>query len=150
MPNEINWVAADSYTGANCIQNEEPTDGNGAVSAEINNSTAENRWMDLAIDITHAGSTVTGPLEVFVIYAVDGTNYEWGVTAAVSSTVKPKYESKVADVEVAESGSQQYAVVRRIPIQPFKLKVVVWNETGNNVSTNSLQVDAYTYNEEVQ
>ena len=145
MPNEINWEAADSYTGSSCIVDEEPAHDAGVVGAEIDNSTALNRWMALYFDITWASGTLDGPVEVFVIYAVDGTNYDSG-----STSLKPFHRNKVADLEIEETGSNRHYTLLDIPIRPFKFKVVLWNSTGETFATNGLNCDAYTYNEEVQ
>ena len=149
MPSEINWENANSYTGSACIQNGDCADGAGEISAEIDNSSVGDRFLALDFQITSDGATLDGgPLEIFVIYevAVDGTTtYEAG-----SDTVKPFYRSKVGDVEITDTGSAQYQKLRRIPIDPAPFKIVVWNETGDDISANNLDVDAYTYNEEVQ
>jgi len=138
--NAILWVPG-SVTGTQIITNSTAGDDAGALSSEVDNATNEDRWMGLRCTIDPNG-TPTGPVDVYIVYALDGSTYDSG-----DASTEPPASAKIGSIDVTQATSVQYTV-GPLMIMPFKFKIVMWNRTG--VSMTDLDVYLETFNEEVE
>jgi hypothetical protein len=116
------WAAATARTTGISAQN--IADGAGYVGSEIDNATN----LDDTLDIDVAFSCSTAPtaysiLYVYVLYAIDGTNYEDGSTSVQSMGVPMA-------VPARNVTTTQRVALTGIPIGPFKFKIAIWNSLG--------------------
>ena len=117
------------------------------AGAEINNATNLDELYDLDITFTLAATPVAGdPINVHIIYAMDGTNYEDGAPttndgAHDDGNALPA-SSQVAAIGVQAISTAQKVTLRDIPVMPYKLKIVLRNGTTKSC-TSLLTVLAY-------
>lgn len=135
------WTAGTSRTTG--ISGVTINSGAGNLGSEIDNSSNKDRFLNLELQFTHGSApTVNTPWLVYVLYAIDGTNYEEGGTS-----VQPK-KWHVACFPVFADTSAHRVARANIPIAPFKFKLLVWNGTNQNSSSSSVTLAAYTHNED--
>ena len=117
------------------------------AGAEIDNSVNKDEFLDLDVLITLAATPVAGaPVNVHILYAIDGTNYEDGIPATNDGTAAaspaPNANSLVDSHGVLASSSAQRWTIREVPLLPYKFKIVVYNGTAKSC-TSLLTVLAY-------
>lgn len=106
-----------------------------ALGSDVyDNSLSANRY-DLAtfeLVITYGvAPTANSLLPLSLIYAPDGTNYVSG-----DSSRAPQSHLRVGAFEVQATTSAQRLYIYRVPIDPFKLKVLLENATGQTLPSS--------------
>jgi len=121
------WIAAQAITtGANYL------------GSEIDNETNKDRYASVEI-LANFSSAPTAELVVmvYILYALDGTNYEDG-----DATPTDPKKGPVAVLPVRNATGNQRIAVRGIPLSPHKFKVLARNETDQTATTTVL-VETY-------
>lgn len=114
-------------------------DAAGSLSSEYDNETNKHTMASLELSFQHSTSPTAGTTWLaYLLYAIDGTNYEDGGT----STQPQKVAAATFPVR-AVTTAQKVTVV--VPVQPFKFKVLVWNDTGISSSSSSVTLDMEVY-----
>ena len=115
-------------------------DGAGALGSEYDNETHLNTFAAFELTTDHASDPSGGAFYLYLVTALDGTNYEEG-----SASVRP---SRAPDAVFAPSSSTsaQELTERDIPIPPFKFKPLIWNDTGVNSDSSAVILDMEVYN----
>lgn len=141
MANEVKWKAPTNR--ATGISSGSLNAGANLLSNEIDNQTNLNRFLALELLWTCSTASNAGEVvEVYILTALDGTNYEDGGTTVDS------YKAPVGTfVDDGGTGAQRQAMAG-IPIPPFKFKVLIRSELSQNAT--SVDLDAETYDEDIQ
>lgn len=141
MANEVKWKAPTSRTSG--ISAASLNAGANLLGSEINNETNLDRYLNLELTWTCSTASVLNEVvEVYLLYAIDGTNYEDGGVSVDPIKVQISFFS-----DNGLTTAQKQAKVS-IPIPPFKFKILIKSELTNNAT--SVTVDAETYNEDIQ
>lgn len=110
----------------------------GLLSSEIDNSSYLDTHMSLQLAFTPEAAPTAGVVfNLYILYAVDGTNYEDGGTA-----LQP-VKMPVENVPCQANTNAQKVTVEGIQISPYKFKVLVWNATAKQHDAVTLL--AYTH-----
>jgi len=88
-------------------------------------------------------ATADKAIELYVLYAVDGTNYEDGD----ATPTDPHKGMAAVFFDDGGTGAQKQTVVS-VPLMPFKFKLLLKSELDQTASSVTLL--AYTHNEEIQ
>lgn len=117
------------------------TDGTLTVGSEIDNAT--DKYLHAAVELALGSINPAGTpyVEVYVFYALDGTNYEDN-SASLSHAL-------VATLPVTTGSSAKAVSSRRFEILPFKFKVAVRNKTGQTLATGGNSVQLSRWNEDI-
>ena len=96
------------------------------ASSAIDNSSALDLFddLELAVDFVSA-PTAGGYVSVYLLPAVDGSNYADG-----SSSVVPSAQNLVATIDIQNSTAAQRLAFRNVPIPPGLFKYMVANNTS--------------------
>lgn len=142
MANAIKWEAAGTSRSTGISASDNWAAASGLLSSEIDNATNLDRWLKCQVAVTPESATA-GQVLFYILYAVDGTNYERGAT-----NLQP--EKAPADVVPygAAASAQLISTNIDIPISPYKFKILIWNVAG--AQCDAVTLLAYTHNEEVQ
>jgi hypothetical protein len=117
----------------------------GYLGSEIDNSTNKDTLCAIQVTWTLAATPTAGePLYVYILYAIDGTNYEDGGTA-----LQPR-KGPEACIGVPANATANVETRIDIPLAPFKFKLLVWNGTAAKDITSLLTVLCQTYNPDIQ
>lgn len=116
--------------------------GAGLLSSEYNNETNRHREASLELSFQH-GSAPAGNWLIYVLYAMDGTNYEDGGSA----TQPGKLPTRIIPARAVTTAQR---VTVAVDLKPFKMKILVWNDTDQNSSASSVTLDMEVYSPEVQ
>jgi len=116
-----------------------------AISAAIDNSTNLDLFDDLELTVDFASAPTAGTvIEVYLLPAVDGTNYPDG-----STTVLPQAGLLVAGFAVRNDTAAQRMAVRGVSLPPGSFKYLVQNTTnqafpatGSVLSRNPYQLQS--------
>jgi hypothetical protein len=114
-----------------------------AISAAIDNSSNLDLFDDLELVVTFATApTANTIVEVYLVPAVDGTNYADG-----STTVLPQASLYVGGFQVRNVNTIQRMALRGISLPPGLFKYLVQNTTnqGFPASGSTLKRNAYQY-----
>ena len=142
MANAIKWTSATARTTG--ISAASLAAGANLLSSAIDNSTNKDRFLALELQFTCSTAPSAGKaVEVYVLYSLDGTNYEDG-DATPTDPAKGPNEAFLAR---AVTTAQRQTKVD-IPISPFAFKILLKSELDQAAS--SVTLTAYTYNEEIQ
>lgn len=142
--NAVKWVPG-AVTGTAIISASSMAAGANVLSSETNNETNEDRFLALELTWTAATANTAGQVvEVYILYSLDGTNYEDG-----DGSTDPYKAPVGAFVDDGGTGAQKQTIVG-IPIAPYKFKVLIKSELTNDCTASSVTLDAETYNEEIQ
>ena len=116
--------------------------GTGRFSTEIDNATFRDTWLALELLVEEEEYTPTAnkPIEIFLLYAFDGTNYETGNTS--TKPLKPP----VATMLLPNTFPLRQTA-GSIPLAPFKLKLLVFG--GDFDEEVQITLKTYTYREQV-
>ena len=140
MANAIKWTTPTSRTTG--IAAPSLSAGANYLGSAIDNDTNKDRWLHLDIEMTHGSSPTANTVhEIYLIYAIDGTNYEDG-----GVSVDPSKNPTLLFAVKAQTTTQRQSFVN-IPIAPFKFKILIKSEVSQTATPTIL---AYTSNEEVQ
>ena len=131
LPDTINLQGATSRTTG--IAAETVAAGANFLGSEIDNSA--NLDDEAAIEVLHTCSTAAtagGVLMIYLLAAIDGTNYEDGGTS-----VDP---SRVPDMVVVTRNvtTDQRTTRWRVPLPPHKVKILVRSELDQSASVTVL------------
>jgi hypothetical protein len=141
MPNAtIKWSAAVARSTGVAAQ---PIAAGGKyLGGEIDNAAGKDRFATLDVLLSCAVAPSAGrTMEVYLIYAVDGTHYEDG-----SATVVPPAMPAGAFSVRGVTGEQRLSLPN-IPLAPLKFKVLCKSDLDQAATTTVLLV---THNEEIQ
>lgn len=154
MSNVAKWIAgAQAYSSGNLADNTAMASrANGyynvcqvsAADVVIDNATNLDTWLSVTVNLGSWTPAVTDYLELYSLYAADGTNYESG-----SSSYLPEFDRLLASKQLSTNTS---AAAKRftlwMPILPFKMKIL-WRWMGTNstaASSNSLTWQTFNAN----
>lgn len=150
MPNAIKWDAAYTSRGnvltteLNSLASGSRTDG--GPTAGVANQTNLDQYARVELTVTFGTApTAGGFVNLHVVQALDGTNYEDG-----GSGVDPGSHTIVASIPVKASTSAQRIVSRPFIIGPGKTKFILSNQTDQAFPASGSIVELFTYNDEVQ
>lgn len=119
-------------------------DEGNAISSEIDNTSNLYLFCDVELYTDSMGyAPVAGAVvELYLIEALDGTNYEDG-----DASIDPPATNLVGVFNMRSSTLAQRHTLRQIPIPPLKHKFVVINKTGQTLASsgNILRVLPYRY-----
>lgn len=141
MANIIQWAAVGTSRSTGIAASDNFATGAGLLSSEIDNSTNLDMHLIVQMACTPEAATA-GQMLIYILYAVDGTNYEDGGTG----TQPQKGVAAVLPYKAAASA--QKLTSEMIPIMPHKFKILVWNVAG--AQCDAVTLLAYTFNPEVQ
>jgi hypothetical protein len=110
LTTELNALGVASYSNA---------------SSAINNSSALNLFDDLELVVDFVSApTAGGYVSVYLLPAVDGSNYADG-----SSSIVPAAQTLVATIDILATTAAQRLSFRNVPIPPGLFKYMVANNT---------------------
>lgn len=140
MPNAVKWTTPTNV--ASPISGASVNAGAGNLGTEYDNETNKHRYAAFELTFTH-GSAPTANRQwlLYLVYAIDGTNYENGGAA-----LQPSKMQVAAFPVRAVTGAQVITVY--VPLLPFKFKPLIWNDT--NINGTSVTLDMEVFNEEIQ
>jgi hypothetical protein len=131
------WAAANARTSG--IATESITNASYTTGSEIDNTTNKDKYASIQLATQFASApTVNRAINVHILYALDGTNYEDG-------EIPKKVPVAIFPVR-AQTAIQRNTRVN-IPIAPFKFKVHVHNDTDQ--STTQTAISIYTHNDQI-
>lgn len=142
MAKAIKWSSGTSRTTG--ISSASINAGANSLGSEIDNSTNKDRWASCDLVFTCASApTLNKVFELYLIYAIDGTNYEAG---DATPTDPVKIRAGVFPARAVTSA--QRVALTNIPLSPFKFKCLLKSELDQNATSVTMLM--YTHNEEVQ
>lgn len=141
MPTTQQWVAPESI--ATALTTELNSLGNGsqsAASSAIDNETDLDEWID--VELVLASLTPTGSpfCLVYILYSLDGTNYEDLSTSALHAAA--------AALPFTTATGAKRVVARAIPILPLKFKLAVENRSGVSLAASGNTLKYRRFNEQ--
>lgn len=148
MPNAILWQAPTVDQG-DLLSTELNNLANAARTnqgTELNNATNLDTiaWAEVSVTFGAAPSA-GGYLVLYLIPALDGTNYAQG-----SSTLPPGGHAAVATIPVQATTNAQRIASQAFRLPPSKVKFILENQSGQAFPASGSVVAIYTSNEEVQ
>ena len=153
MANEVKWAPLGTYTTAIAGADVAPTlknlanDG-GKLGSEIDNATTRNMYADLDLLCRfQAAPSAGGYVAVYLIQAVDGTNYADGADAVV-----PAATTLVGTFPVRAVTTAQRVALRHVLLPATKFKPLLINKSGQAMTnTDDENVLSYRpYNEQIE
>ena len=140
MPNAVKWSSPTNFSTG--ISAATVNDAAGSLGSEYDNETNKHRWMSLELSTTHGGGAPTGAWFVWIVSALDGTAYENGDASTQPGRIPD------AVLGMRSTVNAQVVTANHIQIPPFKFKLLLWNDTG--FQGTSVTLDAEVYDEEIQ
>lgn len=135
----IKWDSAVSRTTG--ISTASINAGANNLGSEISNNTNKDRWATFELQFTCASAPTAGTVfELYLIYAIDGTNYEDG-----DATPTDPIKIRAGVFPARNVTSAQRIVLANIPLSPFKVKCLLKSELDQNATSVTLSM--YTHNE---
>ena len=153
MANAVKWSALGTYTSVILGADVAPTlkalaNAAQKLGVEVDNATARDMYadFDLLCDFA-ANPSAGGYVALYIIQAVDGTNYADGDDAIV-----PAASALVGVFPVRATTDTQRIALRHVLLPATKFKPLVINKSGQAMSnTDDLSILSYRpYNEELQ
>ena len=148
MANKILWDAAIVSRGEVVDFDDLANNARTNAGAEIDNSVNLDQYgyLKITADFISAPDDVYPTLDIYMVKALDGTNYEDG-----SSSVTPSSQSFIASVPVLKVATAQIpGVVGPFLLPPCKIKFIVENQTGQVPAATGNSLALFTCNDEVQ
>ena len=143
MANEIKWTSPTNVSSP--ISGVTVNSGAGALGSEYDNETNKKRFASFEATLDHTSSPTANTIwKLYILYALDGTNYEDG-----STSVEPN-KLPVSTFPVRANTDVQIIATEAIPLLPFKFKPLLWNGTNQNSATSAITLDMEVFGEEVQ
>lgn len=135
------WIAGD-VSGTAIINAATLGSGSNLVSSEVDNAINKDRFADLElqIDFDTTAPTKNRVVEVYLLLARDGTNYEDG-GVSVDPLKAPVGAFPVRDILTAQRLTLEEV---RLPLS--KIKVLLKSEVDQGSSTDSTTLRIWTYN----
>ena len=135
------WVAAESLVEVIATAAlDGDTTGTLTVGSETDNATGLYQCVAVEVTLGSINPTGTPYVELYIFYALDGTNYEDN-SASLSHAL-------VASLPVTTGSSAKAVSSRLIPILPFKYKLAIRNQTGQTLATGGNSVQAARFYEQ--
>ena len=135
------WTAGTSRTSG--ISAASLAAGANLLGSAIDNSTNLDAYLSVDLAWTcSVAATADKVIELYILYAIDGTNYEDG--DAVPTDPKKPLTAVFADD--GGTGAQRQARVN-IPLAPYKFKILLKSELDQAASSVTLL--AYTHNTDI-
>lgn len=132
-----NWEAPSA--GSSGITSSSMNAGANLLSSEIDNETNLDTHLMLELTWTcSSASTVNSAVEVYILYALDGTNYEDGDASTDS------YKLPVGAFYDDGGTGAQKQTIGPIPLMPFKFKVLLKSELDQNATSVALDVETFS------
>jgi hypothetical protein len=112
--------------------------GSAADGSAINNATNLDLYLTAELVYSYSTApTANRTVEIYLLYSVDGTNYEEESAHALIGSFSPS----------ADTATHRRVVIRGYPLMPFAFKLRVKNvDTGQTITVT---VNAYTHSEKV-
>lgn len=153
MANEVKWTALSSVVNSILGAGVAPTAKNLANDArklgdEYNNAANKKRWAACQLKCRGAAAfSAGGYVELYIVPALDGTNYADG-----GDSVTPPACQLVGVFPVRAVDTQQVVTITGIQIPPCKFKPLIINKTGQAFTNTDAEnlLDMYLYDEEIQ
>lgn len=131
------WVAPTNVTSP--ISGVTINSGAGNLGSEYDNETNRHQMASFSLAFQHGSAPTAGRLWLlYLLYAIDGTNYEDG-----DGSTQPRKRAAAVFPVRAVTTAQRVTV--HVPILPFKLKPLVWNGTDQNSSTSAVTLSMEVY-----
>jgi hypothetical protein len=119
--------------------------GRSAAGTEIDNGTNKDVFGQLELQVTFGTAPSAGGfVEIYMVNALDGTNYEDG-----SNTVDPGTHKLVDRIPVRAVTTAQRLNGRMIPLEPAKTKFLLVNGSGQAFPASGSTLTLYTTNRTV-
>jgi len=129
------WTAPTARTSG--ISAQSVAAGANYLGSEIDNETNLDMYAAVELSMTPGSAPTAGNVvELYVLYAIDGTNYEQGAVATDP-------EKSPAAVYAAKASTDAQAQTIMIPLKPFKFNLLVKSELDQ---TATITVDIETFN----
>jgi hypothetical protein len=114
--------------------------GDNALGAEIDNETAKNQWATVELEWTTSATSEDGEvIELYFLYAPDGTSYEDG-----GASEDPKKSPCAVFVNDGGTGAQNQAHAN-IPLSPHKFKPLLKSELSDDCTASSVTLKIETF-----
>lgn len=147
MPNAIKWQSWSDRS--NVLSTELNSLASGSrtnAGTELANQTNKDQFGKLEISVTFGSAPAAGgTLEIYMVTAPDGTNYEDG-----SSSVDPGAHTLIITIPVRNTTSAQRLMSRRFELDPAKTKFILRNNTNQSFPSSGSTLKLYTTNDEIQ
>jgi len=135
-PDTIQLEGGTSRTSG--ISSQSITAGSNYLGSAIDNSSNLDMFADIEIEWSCATApTADKNLELYLLYAQDGTNYEDG-----DSSTDPKVAPAGVAPAYADTATHR-KVIRRVKVEPQKLKILIKSELDQDATVS---VNVQTYN----
>jgi len=119
--------------------------GRSAAGAEIDNGTNKDVYGQLELRVTFGTAPVAGGfVEIYMVNALDGTNYEDG-----SNSVDPGTHKLVDRIPVRAVTTAQRLKGRLLPLLPAKTRFLLLNSAGQAFPPSDSTLTLYTTNRTV-
>lgn len=120
--------------------------GNTALSAAIDNSSAKSFYMDIELYLASVDlSAQTNPaIYIWLLPRTDGTNFEDG-TAGTPGTIPARPPDKVIPLRAVNAAQRVFA--RGLLMTPDQVKILVKNAGGATLAASGSTLKYYTYAE---
>jgi len=137
LPDTIKLEAATSRTSG--FSTTTIADGATGTGSAIANQTNLDKYLTADFYYTYSvNPTASKTVKVYLVYAVDGTNYE---------DVDDNTNLAAVFSPAADTDNHRVVLLRNWPVLPFAFKLVVVNV--DTAQTITLTVNAYTHNEAI-
>jgi hypothetical protein len=142
VANAVKWTTATSRTSG--ISSESISAGANNLGDEVDNSSNKDRFASFSLIFTCATAPTAGKvMELYIVYAIDGTNYEAG-----DATPTDPVKIRAGVFPARNVTAAQRVNLTNVPLAPFKLKCLLKSELDQNATSVTMQM--YTHNEEIQ
>ena len=132
------WVAATSRTTGISASNNF-ANASGLLSSEIDNTTNLDDTMDIELSFDPEAAPGAGVVfRIYILLAIDGTNYEDGGTS-----LEPTAKTPATFIACRAVDTAQKVARHGIPIPPQKFKILVWNATAVQHDAVTLLAETY-------
>lgn len=139
---KLNYSAYGTYTQV--VTNREPVNSGLIASAEIDNSSNCELYLDAELRATFGSNpSAGGHFAMYIIQALDGTNYHDGADESVA----PPATAWAGNFPLRAVTTAQKVGLMGVRIPPGKFKLVFQNNSGQSVSTDTMQVYVRLYSE---
>lgn len=110
------------------------------AGAEIDNSVNLDEQCDIVLLFTLAATPTAGdPIKVYILYAMDGTNYEDGIPTTNDGAHDDGYaanpSAQVASIGTLAVATAQKMTLRGIGLRPYKFKLMIYNGTTKSCTS---------------
>lgn len=148
MANAIKWESLYAARGdvltteLNALANGSRT----AAGSAVDNGANLDQYAAVQLDVDFVSAPSSGAyVDVFMVRALDGTNYEDG-----SASVDPGTHTLVAVIPVRADTAAQKLMSRQFVLPPCPVKFILGNRTGQAFPATGSTLKLFTANDEVQ